>query len=612
MNFHCARKHVVVPILQSCRSNATRYCKLQLNARYVSKSVVEHLLPRKTTVSQLYSLLDSPKKKFDQDLPSELVELVKARKFYAADQLRIQLVKDGIQLRSHPVFLKAAIASLRRGDTENFESWFSLIPERTFHGSQHLLFSTESNSFPEICRILFASPSEYVTTILRFAILSARKGYLQPILNQTLPLLARFTPAELGIAWLREMELAFTMYLSRFASPSTLPNIANHFYNLSVKVCCSAGWVSQAEILLKSKQPLSSETRALLSRLLPNFGPSRSEHPVQATRPHDHQKVVHCPAASASAESSGLSPSYLSRQRLLTQLRHLDSQLCRRNIIVAPDVTAFISCFQEFGAAHDTLSQLRYQALLAGCPVSTSWLEGELKFYSNDRQWENILKLHLTYFNSTPELPGPFKDALKTIADFRQITTVPIARIKLTSTSRRIVLKAIIRLTCTLPDPLMTLEALYKSFQEEMATNFYDVYELQPAFVLSFGDCDAPHDAVRVFKDSGDSPPLKTVETLAEVLACAKRVDKAIALLKSIELGQMKVMLYNGKVDRVGAGPSTYERVINGFVKAGLLEPALEVEAMMLKKCPYSSSKRPGVIASLRALESGVNDVRAI
>ncbi|KAG6838426.1 hypothetical protein C0991_011745, partial [Blastosporella zonata] len=195
-------------------------------------------------------------------------------------------------------------------------------------------------------------------------------------------------------------------------------------------------------------------------------------------------------------------------------------------------------------------------------------------------------------------LPGFFRYTLTRIAAQHQLIPTPTALPKCTLRKRWFLAKSIVRLVPTLPEPVATLRALYGSCRSELPGND-EACQMSSAFMASFGDCGAPDDAVRVLKDSGKVRYMKQLETLAGVLAAAGRVAKAMALLRTIEAGGIQVTLQDGRVRRAPARASTYIHVIKGFVKAGLLQPAFMVEAMMNAKLGEEGRRGEG----LRALE---------
>ncbi|KNZ81687.1 hypothetical protein J132_10967 [Termitomyces sp. J132] len=476
------------------------------------------------------------------------------------------------------------------------------------------LLDTNTDHFQDLRRVLFASPSTRLPVILLFGIMSAGKGYIQPVVNEILPVLIRYASANIGAYWLREMEQAILEYSA--ATPH-FSATANHFRDLSIKVCCQAGWLSHAMTILatNSQFQLSSSTRILLKNALRDAGrieelsildqPARTSDPWRPRTTIPSGDVATPVGPRISWYSKEIS-SMLSRHDVAIEVRSIKRQLRDSSDLIAANITVFLFRLCDVGGAPRVMQWLRERALLAGPSCGVPWLEGELRYHLTQRSYDEALKLYLVYFSAKTQLPGLFSNQLSVIADLHRFPTrlTPLSNFSLSK--RWMVLKSIIRLIPTLPEPLVVLQALYESYCLEKV-NHKEAYNVRPAFIASFGECNATSDAVRVLKDSGKAPYLKEVETLAGVLAHAGRVEKALALLRHVESGKMETTLFDGRVMCVPANASIYERVITGFVRAALLKPALEVEAMMEKNFGQDLSRNKihvQVIQALRALEA--------
>ncbi|KAG6902164.1 hypothetical protein C0995_003638 [Termitomyces sp. Mi166 len=572
------------------------------------------------TVPQLYFKKAgySPK-----HLNTKLVNFVRTRKFAAADQLRIHLIHEGVEITPHPVYEQAAISCLRwdniRASISDFKTWFFLIPAcDPMDQSRRPLLETDADHFRDLRRILFASPSTRFPVILLFGIMAATKGYIQPMVNETLPVLIRYASANVGAIWLREMEQAITLYT---AATPYLSDTVNDFRDLSIKVCCQAGWLSNAmAILTKNPQfELTTSTRTLLNNALRHAGrmeelsmldrrvhPQDSWQPRSTTPSGDVEAFPRRPRKSSNAKGQSPSVSALSRHSMAVEVRFINRQLRDSNELFASNITVFLSRLRKVGGASRIVQWLRERALVAGLSCGIPWLEGELRYHLTQRSYDEVLKLYLAHFNTEAQLPSLFSNALSAITSLYRFTIPPAASPEFILSQRWMVLKSIIRLIPTLQEPLVTLRVLYDAYGLERVDHA-EAYNVRPAFIASFGECGAPDDAVRVLKDSGKAPYSKEVETLAGVLAHAGRAEKALALLRHAESGKMEMTLVNGRAMCVQARPSMYERVIRGFVTAGLLKPAMEVETMMRAKFGQDSSRskiHTEVIEALRALEA--------
>ncbi|KAG6900373.1 hypothetical protein C0993_011723 [Termitomyces sp. T159_Od127] len=569
------------------------------------------------TIPQLY-LRDNGGHSHEH-LNAILLNFVQTRKFAAAEQFRIRLVREGVKIIPHMAYEQAAISCIRWDNIEasllDLETWFALVPARDpMDQTRPPLSDTDANHFQDLRRIMFASPSTRLPVILFFGLLAATKGYIQPTVNETLPVLIRYAPVEVGICWLREMEEAILQYSA--ATPYFLDTL-NHFRNLAIKVCCQAGWLSHAITIMttNSQFELNISTRTLLHNALRDAGRmeelsmlDRRVRPLdpwrlQTRNPPNDVK----PARLRLSYQKELLSTYCMPRRhdVAAEIRSINHQLRSSNDLDAANVTVFLSRLHEVGGASRIVKWLRARALVAGPSCSVPWLQGEIMDNLTRRDYIQVLKLYLTYFNTETQLPSPFSDALRAIEAFYRFA--PLTALANISISERwLVLKSIIRLVPTIPDPVITLRLLYDTYCSENA-NHNEAYNVRSAFITSFGECGAPDDAVRVVKDSGKAPYLREVETLAGVLAHAGREEKTLALLRYAGSGRMEMTLVDGRVMRTPANLLMYERVIKGFVKAGLLKPALEAEIMMKKNLGQNisrSTRHLEIIEALRALEA--------
>ncbi|KAG6863273.1 hypothetical protein C0991_007060 [Blastosporella zonata] len=182
---------------------------LKRDARFASNSAVKHLFTRTSTTADLYTVPNT-----GHSLPElrdgALAKLVKAGNYGAADQVRLHLIQEEKEITHHPIYEQAAMWGLpwTIGDEQrltHLETCFSLIHRR--HPTLQPLFETGADNLPVTRRFSkFASPSDRFSAILRLGIICATKGYVQPIVKDTLHLIVRFAPEDIGTAWLRDME----------------------------------------------------------------------------------------------------------------------------------------------------------------------------------------------------------------------------------------------------------------------------------------------------------------------------------------------------------------------------------------------------------------------
>ncbi|KAF5381310.1 hypothetical protein D9615_008382 [Tricholomella constricta] len=626
-----------------------------------------HLVSGTSTTHWLYN---DPSPVYDSlELSNEsLLNYVKDGKFGAAERLRLQLVEHGIEIRPHPAYEQAAIANLAWSDMEqcvnNFTNWFSLIPEYDknnppiypgpFKDTRHVLMHA-------------GSPSARLPLILRFGVISASKGYLQPMFHEILPILIRFASAEVGANWLHEMERAVVQYQST-ANPREAAETARRYRAYGVEICCEAGWLDYAMSIVQLERDFTLPTRTykLLIKLLQDAGRSDDIETIQnffnfdasqsrsvglgvfipppfrlgPLRPPGNHLAVSDEAPQALPFTASMEHQppriytlavqdafkrNITRRNVAIQLRFFKRWLSNKSCPDSVQIIRFLSDYRIVGGSQRIITWLRHRALSASPYCGMAWMKAELRYHNVERNYTEILRLYRTYLDtaSTSTLPGIFPSILTRLAKQHRLPTAPSPAARARARAlpkpalrdRWLVLKPMIRLATGLPRPLATLQALYASYRTATAgveTFNREANEVLAAFVVAFGECASPDDAVRVLKDTGETPYLRQVETLAGVLARAGRVEEAMGLLRRIERGAegrgrgggegMRVKGYDGKVSVAVPRLTTYGRVIEGFAEAGLLEPALEVERMMKRRFKYGYGLNRKLDEAMRGL----------
>ncbi|KAG5642082.1 hypothetical protein DXG03_003635 [Asterophora parasitica] len=336
----------------------------------------------------------------------------------------------------------------------------------------------------------------------------------------------------------------------------------------------------------------------------------------------------------------------VTRRNVAIQLRFFKRWLFTKAFPDTLQTIRFLADFRTVGGSTRVITWLRHRALAASPYCNMAWMKAELRYHNTERNYAEILRLYLTYVDTSNTravtLSGNFPDVLQRIAEQHDLpmpsnNQSPLPQPdehgrrqgkseanllpdnylpKYVLRDRWLILKAIIRLSPSLPSPLPTLNALYASYRE--ATDGVETFnreanEVLAAFIAALGECGGTVEAIKVMKDSGETPYLRQVETLAGVLARAGGVKEAMKLVRSIERGadtkgsahhpgSLRVKGYDGKVIVAEPRLTTYGMVIGGFVEAGLLEPALEVMRMMKKRFKYSYGLNRKLDEAMRGL----------
>ncbi|KAF9456463.1 hypothetical protein BDZ94DRAFT_1241503 [Collybia nuda] len=508
----------------------------------------------------------------------KLVKLVQESQYGDANRLRLQLIDNGIEIRRHHTFEKAAVSALRWDNLdkclEEFTAWFSLVPnaDEAFPPS---LF----NPFQNIRHALLQSglPSKRLPVILQFGLMSASKGYTEPIFREVFQCVAKYEIPKTCCTHMLKFEKAATQYqLDR--NPTNAPAIAQKYRVMIIEICTQLGWLYLAYSIVRMKRdfPLPRQTtRFLLER-------------VESTQRPFAKSLI-----SRLCEEQGLSAIGIT-----TSYAHL-----------ADKYPAYPTLQQDHPLPLDPwhVSVARLARTFRAPSLPAIGLKSRmLAFLDHHRNYIQVLDLFSANFVKF-DLGRVFDHTLSRI-----LATIPNPEPEPRAPTpfpfpedyQWIIFKAIARLSTSLPWPLATLESLYEAFLHHPYIEGTD--KVFGTFISEFGRCGAVNQAEMVIHDLrllGILPDYSHLGRLAGVYAQAGRVDQAMDILDELE----RPTLINGETGvRFRPRFTTYGRIMEGFVKAGMLEPALAVEARMKEVLPYVRERNPGVdrvLDAMRALQ---------
>jgi hypothetical protein len=241
-----------------------------LRFRGSNGSAIEHLASGTAATAWLY---DNPTNLLGpqvEEANSTLVKLVQEAKYGAANRLRYQLQESGVVIQRNTIYQGAALAALQLDDPDIcidvFTAWFSLLP---YIGES--MSTPESNPLKDIRNTILrsGSPAMRRPLVKRFALLSACRGYIHPIYNEVVNLIARFdTPAE-GANFLLHYEEAVRQY-HRYSHPARVKTAGRWHRTAAIEVCCQAGWLDEALQILQLERDfaLPDQTYLLLLQSL--------------------------------------------------------------------------------------------------------------------------------------------------------------------------------------------------------------------------------------------------------------------------------------------------------------------------------------------------------
>lgn len=491
---------------------------------------------------------------------ADLVDLVEQGRYGEAYRLRLQLLDSGVEISHHPIFEKAAVSALQWHDHEKclkeFSTWFSLVPNINEAYSPGLL-----NPFQNIRHSLLHSgaPAQKLPVIFQFGMICASKGYTEPIFREVFQFVVRYARAMQGGKFMLDIEKAATQYqLDHHPENATLT--AQKYRALAVEICVQVGWIATASKIIQLQRdfPLPDRTyRFLLERLKARNRPS--DRPlIKKLR----QDLATQSANSFSSKSANFEGSYAADPTPI----YTPSSATRQN---------------------------------------NEGIPGLLMDHSLRRNYERILHIFSANFTRF-DLDGVFDHTLSRILVTRpRVSPQATTLLPLPDDCRWIVLKSIVNLSTSLPWALATLESLYDSFlSRPYGPNMGKVFE---SFISAFGKCGSLDLAQLVVSDIRQLqyvPYPSHLARLAGAYARWGKVDQAMNILDELE----RTGLFNGQAGvRYHPQVTTYGRIIAGFVDAGLLEPALTVEARLMQTLPYTMGKNSAldrVLDTLRALQT--------
>ncbi|RDB30819.1 hypothetical protein Hypma_005790 [Hypsizygus marmoreus] len=637
-----------------------------VNRRSSSHSAIGHLISGSSTTAWLYDDAQQIPGNLPELSNEALVDLVQEKKYGAADRLRIQLLESGVEIEPHPIYEQAAISNLQWSNVDqciaHFTTWFSFVP-----AYDHSNPPVYPGPFIATRRALLQSgePVVRLPVILRFGVIAASLGYVDPILQEILDLLVRFSTPEVGAAFMHDVENAAVQYwLAR--QPERADAASRNCRSLAIHCFCQAGWLSQAIQFMRLDRDydFAQEMYILLLDSLRKAGrrddvdevehmyfsatlrgdrriePSTSRtpfrlnvsHPERTIQPTQRGALYTVDTNDADKSLPSIMPVVannpnppwilvgeelkdrpVSRATVAFQLRFISRWLKRNRMPEIIQIIRFMDDLTTVGGSPRVIVWLRHRALRKSEYLALNWMKAELRYNNIEEQYEKIVGLFLAYLTPMIPLPDTFSRTLAQIVEQKNYRIPESTYPKHAFHDRWLLMKAIIKLALDLPNPERTIRKLYSDYLHALSkqrTFTRERSEVLSTLISAFGRCSGADAALQVLNDArmrGRVLNQREYEVLIGVLAQAGKSDKAIRMLKEIEKGSatgqgLQGMGPDGEVKVVTPRLTTYGRAIEGFVEAGLLEPALEVEGMMKRTLSYTYGLNKRLDAVMRSL----------
>lgn len=581
---------------------------------FANGSAIEHLSSGAVATDWLYedfTILLGPQV---EKANSNLVNLVNNARYGAANRLLFHLRDSGVAIGRHPVYGKAAIAALQwddlNGSMDLFSAWFSLVP-----------YIHESKSVPklqpvrDILNVILrsGSPAEHRVLVKVFALMCASKGYLHPIYDEVVSLIARFGTPKEGATFLIEYEQAVKQYYLD-TRPGSVNAKDKRYRITAIEVCCQAGWLDEAlEIIqLERDFALPHKTYALLLQVLRDGQRLEAIAIVERIKLRDESLYIKQRIRSHSETRKSIpsvpnaydnqssrvwrptqlptwAPMIISRTAVAVELRQIRTYLSAADSPSQTPLLSFLRRATRAGITPRTLSLLRRKAMSVRGRRATSWLHAELRFHASEMNHLQIISLFAEHMQISSLRNPVFEQTLRQILLENNLpfsTTEVYPKAKISKHDYWIIYKAIIILAIRLPERLATIQPLYDAFLQSTALR-KGFTRVLATFIYAFARCGNLEEAERVphdLRSKGISHNIREDTMLAWAYARAGDVNKAMALLKITERGVRKNKLVLPQL-------MVYGRVIDGFLKAGLFVQAQNVAERMKQTISY----RPGL-----------------
>jgi hypothetical protein len=443
----------------------------------------------------------------------------------------------------------------------------------------------------------------------------ASKGYVYPIYDEVVNLVAQFaTPTE-GATFLLQYEEAIKQYY-RDIHPERVKATERRYRIAAIEVCCQAGWLDEAVgiVQLERDFALPDQTYGLLLqtlherrtgpiaivehlRLLDEFKrdtKGRLDSHPQLPKPTASVPSVYDTQSLRASKPPKISlplwePIPVSRTAVAAQLRALRSVLSAPHPLSQTGLLPFLRNATRVGVTPHTLLLLRTKAMSRGAQLATSWLQAELKFHASEANHIQVLSLFVKHAPCSSILSPAFEHTLHDILRTKklQLRTSPlIPDIKISKHDHWMLYKAIIILAAHLPRRLIAIQTLYTAYLES-TTMPKGSSRIFAAFIWAFAQCGSLREAALVSHDmqiKGVVPNVRQDVMLAWAYARAGDVDKAMGLLTMIEHRVRE----KGTSRLVMPQLVVYGRVIGGFMQAKLFVQAQEVEKRMKRTVSYT------------------------
>ncbi|KAJ7634863.1 hypothetical protein FB45DRAFT_910088 [Roridomyces roridus] len=568
-----------------------------------------------------------------------LVDYVEKENFAAAERIRLHLESDHAAITPHPAFERAALDRIRwhgRQDLTGFLTWLNLVPDNP-SPSQHV----ENGPLTRTRNVLFrtGTPARNLLLIKEFSVVCAEKGYAKLVWDDLVGLMPQFEHSDKAVQFFLAFEAALGRYYRKYRPGEREMAISNQ-RNALIILCCDSGWLDEAVQLVQDSKPYRIRQACvhLLALLRAQNHAARvslvescmSRQPDGIPTP-DHPKLSTVQRIGNLFTTSGNQPrnvgpsnySYSTRAVIdgsqslrprawvASQLKELRRLLLTRSLVSyrppGSSLHSIIAHYDAYKSYQGGLPMLRKRALAVSDTTSYTWLCKEMFYLHESRNFSDIIALFGANFHIAflPLKPWLLASQMVPLSDPLRIRHSVPTKMEISAADAWVIWNALLRLSPYLPDEhaLPVLETLRHSVVHYASkltdrqfyafpTSYTAVFR---SVIWAYGELGEVDKAVSAAGDISvigkDSP--RNVVLLDELAAVHARTGNVRAASKVLAM-----------LEKMGPRLATYGVMMDGYLRAGLVQEALELELRMKRTCNYVPGVNWRMDATLEAVRA--------
>ena len=346
---------------------------------------------------------------YDHSAP--LARLVVAGKYEDAEVVRAELVQSGTFIRHSPVYFRAAQHVLEQEDLPNrsqaFSNWWSLIPYAS---------SVRQGSFRNVTRLIFSSNRVDLPTAIRYAIISAEKGYARRIGPLAIGHITRFADPAFTARFIDEFDRADrefyekTREISGVFTPSVVRNkdSRKRWWSLAIRTHCNAKRPLVAfELLEAAREHGVRLTRYTYSYVLGELEAKKCTDAATALKAMFKKQILvpakdlmmRGPPATSPEALPMIDASRTLENNLAISLRMLKRSLLSDHPPSARELAAFFDIYKTHRRGGRAINLLQTRAFRLSRTAFAVVKHAELLHHHHKKEYNHVLYVFTNYFH---------------------------------------------------------------------------------------------------------------------------------------------------------------------------------------------------------------------